>query len=52
MSTVKPETAAEPEVDAAPETDDEQTANPWEGIPDELLDAERPYDEDTAGGCG
>lgn len=47
MSTV------EPEVDAAPETDvDEPGGNPWEGIPAELLDAERPYDEDTAGGCG
>jgi hypothetical protein len=45
--------ATEPEVDAAPETDvDEQTGNPWEGIPVEVLDAERPYDEDTAGGCG
>lgn len=45
MSTVEP--SVEPEVDVEPETED-----PWEGVPAELLDAERPYDEDTAGGCG
>lgn len=27
-------------------------ADPWEGIPAELLDGEHSYDLDTPGGCG
>jgi hypothetical protein len=30
----------------------EDVENPWHGIPQELLDARRPYDPDSAGGCG
>jgi hypothetical protein len=26
--------------------------DPWEGIPAELVNGVRPYDGDTAGGCG
>jgi hypothetical protein len=40
------------EIDETDAETDEETEDPWEGIPAELLDAERPYDEDTAGGCG
>ncbi|MEU1969551.1 hypothetical protein ABZ541_29720 [Micromonospora sediminicola] len=32
--------------------DDPEAVDPWFGIPVELLDSDRPYDLDTAGGCG
>lgn len=52
-------TAANVDVDAEVDADarhdvpvPDDADNPWHGIPPELLDASRPYDPDTAGGCG
>ena len=53
--TVPPETGRpEPAPGAGPEPGDlrDDPDNPWHGIPAELLDPDRGYDTDTAGGCG
>jgi hypothetical protein len=40
------------ELDQAPAIESDDTTDPWQGIPAELLDGTHSYDTDSAGGCG